>query len=259
MKYFTSQALLLLLVFTGFSQNPDQELKELRKTFSLENIDELETEIDFPVGGLVMKSTSDNEIKGIFRFNEDRWESPEISYNEYDRRGELEIETDKKGQFKNYDDRDENIWGISLSKNVIHDLDIEMGAGKSKINMEGCKIKRFDFSMAAGEADINLRNTSVERLEFDAAVGAATIDLSGKWNNDLDAEITGGIGEITLILPAAAGVKLEIHGLLGGISVPGFRKNGKIHTNELYGKTKYSLYIDITGGIGDITIKTKDN
>lgn len=246
---------LMAFALISFGQNSDQELKKLRRNISLENIKELETEIEFPVGGIVVTTTSRNEVKGIFQYNEERWK-PEISFRKTDEKGYLEISADREGDWDEYDDSDENVWAISLPERVVHELEIELGAGKSKIDLEGCKIRSFEFAMAAGEAKINLRNTSVEDLEIDAAVGEATVDLSGKWNNDLDASITGALGEITLKLPADIGVKLDIHGLLGDVDAPGFSKRRRTYTNDLYGKTENTLYIDLTGGLGEINVET---
>lgn len=247
----------ILLAFTllSFGQESDQEFKEVRKTFSMENIEELETEIEFPVGGIILNATPNNTVKGIFRYKKDQWE-PEIRFDKQGNEGHLEISAEKRGKLRDYDESDQNIWGITLSKNVLHDLDLEMGAGKSKMNLEGCRIKSFEFAMGAGEAKINLRNSSVKELEIDAAVGEATIDLSGKWRNDMDASITGGLGEITLKLPKDIGIKLDIHGILGEVNIQDFSKKGNTYTNDLYGKTENTLYIDLTGGLGEITIET---
>lgn len=140
---------------------------------------------------------------------------------------------------------------------IWHDLDIDFGAGIGDIDLENCRLKWFEFSMAAGEANINLRNTSVPELEFKAVVGEATFDLSGKWNNDLDAEIRGGMSELTLILPSQTGIELDVCGILGEVSVPGFRKDGNTYTNEQYGKTGNHLYIDLRGGIGEINVQMR--
>jgi len=248
---------MLTFALISFGQNSDQELMELRKTISLENIKELESEIEFPVGGIVVTTTTRNEVKGIFQYNEERWK-PEISFRKEEKKGYLEISADREGDWDEYDDSDENVWAISLPERVVHELEIEMAAGKSKINLEGCKIKNFEFAMAAGETKINLRNTSVKDLEIDAAVGEAIVDLSGDWENDLDASITGALGEITIKLPDDIGVKLDVHGLLGEVDAPGFTKRRRTYTNDLYGKTEHTLYIDLTGGLGEINIETKE-
>jgi hypothetical protein len=257
-KTTTLITLLLILTFHGFGQKDEYQQKELRKNFSLENIEELETEIDFPVGGLIINSTSDDAVKTIFKYNAERWK-PEIEFEQDGITAYLELDSEKQGRIGEYNKEDQNVWGILLSKNVRHELDIEIGAGKSKINLEGCKVKRFEMSMGAGEANINLSNTSMEEFELEAGVGEANIDLTGNWDNDMDANITGGIGEVDLLLPASTGIKIDVRGILGEVDIQGFKKDGNTYTNDLYGKTENTLYIDLTGGLGEITVKTVED
>lgn len=251
---------LYLFPIQGFCQEKDEndkEFEEIRKNIPLGDVQELETDIEFPVGGIVIKSTSENAVKGIFRYKKERWK-PEIDFRKEEGMGYLKIEADREGKLRKHNRSDENLWGIMLSRDVDHVIDLELGAGKCKVDLEGCRVKEFEFSMGAGEAKINLRNTSLRELEVDAAVGEATVDLSGEWKNDLDAEIAGGMGEITLILPADVGAKVDVSGILGEKRLPGFKKREGSYVNEQYGKTEHTLYIDITGGIGSVHIETRE-
>ena len=133
-----------------------------------------------------------------------------------------------------------------------------MGAGVGKLELEGSNLERLDFQMAAGEVDIDLRNTSVPDLRIKAIAGKATIDLTGKWHNDLHASVTGGVGELSFILPEDIGTKIEITGILANVYAPAFEKNGHTYTNSEYGNTKETMYIEIFGGIGEIDVRLKD-
>jgi hypothetical protein len=256
-RVFLIVASFFCFMLLGYNKVHAQDAEKLKKTIPLENIEELDTEIDFPVGGLVITAGSDYAVKGIFEFKKDKWK-PEIEYSSSNRKGYLEISPEEKRRLKEYNNDDQNVWALSFSNKVLHDIDIEMGAGRSKINLEGCKINFFEFTMAAGESDINLRNTSVKEMEFTAAVGEATIDLSGEWANNLDAEITGGMGEITLKVPRKTGVKINVNGLLGDVTIRGFDKDGNTYTNDYYRKTQNTLYIDLTGVVGSIEVITVD-
>ena len=133
-----------------------------------------------------------------------------------------------------------------------------MGAGIGKFELAGSNLKRFDFQMAAGEVDINLKNTSVPDLRVKAIAGKATIDLTGEWHNDLHASITGGVGELSFILPEAIGTRMEITGILANVYAPGFKKSGHTYTNPEYGNTKETMYIEIFGGIGEISVRLEN-
>ena len=256
-KIYIFISLSMAIVAMGFVHDPDLKQKEVKKSISMGKAKEIKTEISFTVGKLNINASSNQLTEGAYRFYIDKWE-PVFSYNEENEIGYLKIKTiDEKGN-RNFDDKDHSEWNISLNKHIKNDLTIKTIAGEGDIDLQDCNLKRFEFSMAAGDIKINLRNTSVPDLVFKAAVGSAVIDLSGKWNNDLNATMKGGIGELTLKLPSHTGIKLDIHGGLGETHAHGFRKENGTYTNSLFGKTKESLYIDFSGGIGNVNVLLVD-
>ena len=83
------------------------------------------------------------------------------------------------------------------------------------------------------------------------------MDLSGSWDNDMVANMTCGIGEITLYLPEETGVIVKTSGILGGITARDFKRNNKVYTNRQYGKTEHTLFLNIEGGIGHINLRQR--
>ncbi|HOP59649.1 MAG TPA: toast rack family protein [Bacteroidales bacterium] len=248
---FTIIIMSLLAALTGFGQ----ATKEERHKIDVRKADMVKTKITFPAGRLIIDTDANAFFEGTFEYR-DRYWKPVLFYEEDSETGYLEIEVDDDRDRRTYDESDRNQWNLGFNRNVRNEMTIEMVAGESEIDLEGSNLEKFEFKMVAGDSRINLRNSSVPFLEFRAVAGEAEIDLSGSWKNDLDAEIRGGVGELTLVLPANIGIKLYISGGLGEISAPGFDKNGRIFTNDLYGETKSSLYFDIKGGIGNINIRT---
>lgn len=242
----------------GFVRTDDSTQKTVVKNIPLGKAEIVETEIEFVVGRLNIRSSATQLTEGTYKFYKEMLK-PEFSYSEEGKIGHLSI-TSKKGHIEMDDDNDnhndnECLWDIALNKKVKHDLTVKLTAGNGNIDLSGCQLKRFEFKMVAGEAKINLSNTSVPEVNFKAMAGNAVIDLSGKWNNDLHARIKGGVGEITLKLPADIGIKMNITGVLGSVNTKGLYKMGQEYSNDLLGKTKQTLYIDVTGGIGNVNVK----
>jgi hypothetical protein len=227
--------------------------QDVKRNIETDKAKKVKTEISFPAGRLIISPDGNSFCEGIYKYHKDYWK-PEISYYEESETGFLDIVVEDDRADKHYDDSDENVWNIAFDKKARNDIRIAMIAGESNIDLHGCNLGGFQFDMIAGETYINLRNTSVPFLELKAIAGEAEIDLTGDWKNDLDAEIKGGVGEITIKLPSAVGVKVSITGGLGEIDAPGFEKHNKVYTNDLYGKTKSSLYLEITGGIGNVNL-----
>ena len=256
-KFYVVICLTLAIISMGFITKPDSTRTELKKNIPLGKAKEIKTEIAFTVGELYINASSDQLSEGTYRFNIEKWR-PEISYTEENQTGYLNIKTIDERTDRNYNDKDNSTWNLSLNKKVRNDLTIKILAGKGRIDLQDCNLKRLECSMAAGDININLRNTSVPDMIFKGGAGTADFDFSGKWNNDLNASIKGGVGDASLKLPSQTGVKITIHGFLGEKNTPGFRKENGSYTNAMYGKTKETLYIDVTGGIGNVTLKLVD-
>lgn len=245
--------IILFALISGF----DLAAQEVKRKVDTDKAKKVKTEITFPAGNLLISSNAESFCEGLYKYRHDFWK-PEISYYEESETGYLDIEFEDDRNNRDFDDDDENEWIIAFNRDVRNEIEIEMIAGESDIDLQGCRLDGFRFEMIAGESKINLKNTSVPFVEFRAVAGEAEIDLTGDWKNDLDAKIKGGVGELTIRVPSEVGVKINITGGLGDVSAPGFDKNNKVYTNDKYGKTKSSLYLDITGGIGNVRIRMED-
>jgi hypothetical protein len=248
----------IALLATWNILSEDNNSEKRKKKPNIGKIKEVRTEIAFLNGTLNITTEKLNRLyTGDYKYQKPEWK-PEISYAEEDGTGYLSIiSKDERGEI-NYDSSDNNEWDIRLNKEIKNDLNVRMGAGTGTFELAGSNIKRFDFQMAAGEVDINLKNTSVPDLRIKAIAGKATIDLTGEWHNDMHASVTGGIGELSFILPESVGTRMEFTGILANIYAPAFTKNGHTYTNEKYGFTKETMYIEIFGGIGEINVKMED-
>ena len=265
MKNLSFPAIAIIVFLLTFTTKLEAQQKEVKKAIPVAGASVLHSEIEFPVGNLRIKPTSGLTTKCIFQFRKDEWE-PEVYYNKEGDEGYLKV-TSEGGvdidfgddRHSGYEKEDQSNWGILFPSEVPHDLDIEMLAGNAKIDLENSRLGDFEFSMTAGEAEINLRKTSVPDVDFKALAGEATLDFSGLWHNDLHADIRGGFGSITIKLPSNMGVELDISGILGDVDAPRMRKEGNTYYNKAFGETPHTLYLDVNGGIGDISVEWMDD
>ncbi len=218
-------------------------------------IKEVKTEIGFLSGTLNLVAQDLSKVySGEYKYPKEEFK-PDISYTEEDKTGYLKIIATDNSDEKKFDSNGKNKWNIKLNNKIKNNLYIKMDAGEGKFNLANSMINRFDFRMAAGDIDIDLRNTPLHELNVKAIAGKVNINLTGKWNNDLHASVTGGAGELLLIIPETTGTEVEITGLLANIYAPEFRKDGHTYTNALFGKTNNNLHIEIFGGIGDVELR----
>ncbi|MBI9069875.1 MAG: hypothetical protein JEZ09_21460 [Salinivirgaceae bacterium] len=242
---------ILLCSFSSFTQEKNSELKQTIKSSKANNIKAL---IHISGGRLFVNDETSELADVNFSYNKEDWD-PTVSYAEKDNFGKLTIVAKINSKEHNIDD--DNICKIALDKKKNYSLGLVLGLGEASINLKNYNIKKALFRLGVGTFDVNLANTSIPLLKVEAGIGEAKFDLSGNWKNDLTAIINAGIGEITLYVPDDVGVKLIVSGFLGSVDTPGYNKQGKEHSNKLYGKAKHNLEFTIKGAIGNINVVEK--
>jgi hypothetical protein len=251
---------LLCLLFTatlfGYPTNAQNKSKPLSKSLEKGDAKDIRTDIDFFSGKLYLDNTTDELAECQYSYQEG-YLRPDMKYKEVGSVGYLSIGPEERDKGINLDD-DSNRWKLSLNKNLKNSLNIRLRAGEANIDLEDSNLENFNFKMTAGKSNINLRNTSIPHLKFNLLAGEAYIDLSGKWENNGEADIKGGIGEVTVKVPYETGVIVYVSGVLGEVNIPFFQKVGSFYTNDRYGKTKNTLSIYINGAVGQINIKMEE-
>lgn len=215
------------------------------------------TRLSMGAGKLVVSGGSEQLMEADFEYNQESWK-PEISFDRQGTEGELSIDQPDlaDGFDLNIGDNQRNEWRIRLNNDVSQELECNMGAGETELDLRDMSLSRVDIDAGVGEHEIILTNTSLPELTVDAGVGEVTIDLTGEWTNNLRAEIDGGIGELNLTVPANVGVQLDVSGGLGSVDVPaGYRQDGKTYTNAAYDDAEYRLDIDVDAGMGSVEVE----
>lgn len=223
----------LVLGVTGCnisSGPPVGETRTTTKTVPLGQEKSVDVEIKMGAGELRVASGSSDLMNADFAYNVDAWK-PEVRYNATGGHGTLTIQQPSGGH--NYRGRTRYDWDVRLNGQVPMALNVNMGAGKSNLNLAGLNINELNLNVGAGEADI---------------------DLDGAWHHDLNASIRGGVGKLTLHMPGDVGVRARVQGGLGAIHASGFTKKGDVYTNSAYGESKVTLNIDIQGGMGEVNL-----
>jgi N-terminal domain of toast_rack, DUF2154 len=142
-------------------------------------------------------------------------------------------------------------WDLRLNDDVPMDMQVNMGAGQSNLQLGTLSLTTLEVTRGAGEVVINLSgSTSLTRLNVGGGAGAITVDLTGDWQNDLEATIEGGLGMRTLILPANVGVRVKVEVGVGTVDAAGLTKEGEYYTNDAYGQSDVTLNIQVEGGVG---------
>ncbi|WPP51606.1 toast rack family protein [Catalinimonas niigatensis] len=234
--------------------NNNGGVRQLSQSIQRDEAEVVKTNISMKAGKLTLKGGAENLVDTDITSSREDWQ-PTIDYTSTGKTGRLRIEQpDIDGINFNFGEDETNNWVIQLNDDLVQDLDLQIGAGETEIDLRGLTLNSVNVDAGVGEHSINLANTSVPELDINAGVGEVSVDLSGKWNNDLDAEINGGIGELNLLLPNDIGIRVEVSGALGAVNAPELDKDGRVYTNALYGESEYLLTLEIKAGIGTVNI-----
>jgi hypothetical protein len=233
----------------------------IRKIVDLPPIENIEVQIMMASGKLNLNASQDSSVLLLaeFQTTEPTW-LPSIEYFETKKnKGILTLEQQKEGwhNWARWEERAANNWRLHFHPNLTYAFDIVQKTGNAYLDFRNfSRLERLYLSTGAGDYYCNLENTSVPQFTLRAGIGAVRLNLAGIWKNDLNAEIEGGVGELTVILPREVGVRINNSGSLRKIRTREFRKVGKYYINEAYGQSSATLYINFTGGIGVLNLRS---
>ena len=207
------------------------ELKSETNSVDLDSASTARVQIEFPAGELKVEGGASSLMEASFRYNVSDWQ-PQVKYSENGAQGDLLIS--QPG-----DDKLPvgggliNEWTIQLADGVPIDLTIITGAGNSELNLGALDLSKLDIQTGAG---------------------VTNVDLNGTWQHDLDVSIEGGVGELTVNLPAAMGVRVNKETALVNVSADGLVVDGNGYVNRTYGTASYTLTLKLQAGVGSVVL-----
>jgi hypothetical protein len=160
-------------------------------------------------------------------------------------------------------DEDSLHWEIGLNPTTPLDLNLKGGVGTNTLDLSGVQLSSLRYDGGVGGSTVSLPSGSYD-LDLNAGVGA----LNVKFMDDtaVDASIVGGVGKVTLDLPEAAPVRLEVEGTLGGIDVPEnfveINSNQDVDESGVWESASYAeagdsarIRIVFDGGVGGLSVE----
>jgi hypothetical protein len=224
-------AILLLIGLAAACDEPRNMMSET-KTVSLDGAARAEVRVQMGAGEMRLNSADQAALlDASFEFNRER-NRPEVLYRVSGDKGTLEIRQARRHGVNFGPTR--NRWDLVLGRTVPVDLDIDLGAGHSDIDLRGLEIGRVDMDMGVGEMNLDVRGPH-----------AASFPI----------KIDGGVGSAKLLLPSEVGVRVRVDGGLGSVNPRGLTKRSKgVYVNDAYGRSAVAIDIDIDAGIGSLDL-----
>lgn len=210
------------------------ELRTESRSVEVEGADSAKVNLRLAIGELNVGGGAGESrlMEADFAFNVAAWE-PSVDYEVVGDSGEVEVR--QQGLTEGIPTQDvRNEWDVRLSGDVPLGLTVQMGGGVGNLDLDGLDLTG---------------------LNLDVGAGSTRVDLSGDWRRDVNATVRGGAGEVTMLLPSRMGVRVEGGTRLGRVTAEGFQRDGEAYVNDAYGDSDNTLEVDITGGVGQITLQ----
>jgi hypothetical protein len=230
------------------------ELQTESETVELDGAASVRVEIDMGAGDLDVAGGAAELLEANFTYNAAELK-PEVDYSG----GTLTVRTPdvRTGIGSLWDAGEYRYeWELRLNDDVPMELQVNVGAGRTDLKLGSLSLTRLDIAGGAGEILVDLSgSTSLTRLDIGSGAGGLTVDLTGAWQNDLEATIGGGVGKKTLILPRDTGVRVRAQVGVGAVDAAGLTKEREYYTNDAYGQSEVTLYLEVAGGVGEIELR----
>jgi len=215
----------------------DNEIGNDSAAIDLEGAREADVSIDMGAGELRIDSGATSGLMDADFTYRPASLRPEVDYTVNGDVGGLRVTTPNKPQL-NWGVNQRYEWDLRFAEDVPMEMTIDMGAG---------------------EANLALGDLLLQRLNVNLGAGDATIDLSGEPRDDLDADINAGVGQLTLIVPRSAGVRIiGYKDGVGSYQADGFTIDGDYLVNDAYGSAAVTYDIVLRRGVGEVVIIMAD-
>jgi len=218
-------AMVGILVFNLVKTNRASDVLSIEK----DKAKSLDMDIRFGAGKLLVEGGASEWVNGDIVTNIKKG-YPTVKYKNKKNIGYAVIQQ-KKNMFSLFGKK-KNTWNLQLTNEIPVDLNVQVGASDTKLNLAG----------------INL-----SRLTVDAGVSDTTINLGGDWQESFDAEINLGVGDAKIYLPQGVGVKLSVSKGIGSIAAKDFISQGNgVYVNEAYDLSDTQINMEVNVGVGQV-------
>jgi hypothetical protein len=187
-------AVVATALFGGACQSQNVgEMRHESRTIQPENAQSVRANLKMGAGELQVVGAADGLMEADFSYNVADWK-PRVSYQVVGDTGELSVKQGSGGVRLGGNARNE--WNLRFNDVVPIELRVQMGAGESDLDLDSLALTGLTLEMGAGRTTVDL--TGDYKQDFDASiqggVGEATVLLPSEVG--VRAKAQGGLGKI---------------------------------------------------------------
>jgi predicted membrane protein len=105
-----------------------------------------------------------------------------------------------------------------------------------------------------GQADVDLSGLTVSDLNVSMGLGQTTVVLPAEGR--LRVKISGAIGQTTIVVPAGMEARIQASTGIAARQVPaGYRKQDDVYTSPGYAGAENRVDLEVSQAMGEVTIR----
>jgi hypothetical protein len=233
------------------------ELRTKSESVELGDAQTVQVEINMAAGQLAIGGGASRLLEADFTYNVDELE-PEVEYNG----GRLGVRTpDVSLGATSWQDLEDYRyeWDLRFNDDVPMEMKIDLAAGTGDLELGSLSLTTLRIQTGASEASVDLSDSqALGRLDLESGLGQTTLDLTGDWQNDLEAHINSGVGQLNLRLPRGVCVRVNVEGGLSSVDTTGLTHDGSVYVNDACGESETTLRIEINTGLGEVDLQVEE-
>lgn len=198
-------------------------------------VETMYADLDLDIGGDKVNIGSEEESL-ISTKLEGRGLSYKETYKDNKETANLSFKGEKYNMI-NLDKSKGSNYDFNLNKDVIWDLDLDLGAISGELNLEEVPVKSIDLDFGAGNLDLIL----------------------GSKHNKSNIKIDSGASNLTIVIPKDSGIKLKLDTGLTKTNIDDLNliKSGNYYVSSDYEKASTKLEFDIDMGASKINFERR--
>ncbi len=207
----------------------------------LGDVDKAKVSIDFDIGELEVNGMTSGsvlangamDLADYERLNQEYRELGSTAYLTIGSRGQQVVPAWWFGK-RDGDSRD---WKININDDMPIELEIDLGVGKSEIDLSQMEITSLNVETGVGKAELYLPE-----------------------DGDFNGYIQAGVGELIVYVPESLPIRITLETGLGNNSVVGdFDQTNSVYTSNEYAQSDARVNLTINGGVGNINVIEQSN
>lgn len=260
---------------------PAQTYKTVVETRQVDAGNPLDVDVTFAVGTLLVRpSDRSTSYRLAMKYAEDHFD-PSVRFTPSTNRLAVKLEgIDGSGDLDDFDGSEQSL-DLALPPDVPLDLSVSFGALEADMELGGLTLRSAKISTGASESVISfstptqgtcasleftvgaaefeavgLGNAACRVVEFKGGVGEVVLDFTGtKLTAETRLRVTVGLGEVTIRVPEAIGIRLDADRFLASIKHDGLVKRGSRYLSPNYDDAAARLVVEVNAVLGSIEIE----